>query len=337
MASDRSPYRRVWPQFWTGETGRKIRKAGLATRVAATYLITGPQANMIGLYCLDLPGMAHQMGVKEEVAEKALTALEACGFCRYDREAEIVWVIEMASMQVGESLFPFDKKCKGVDSLLAALPKTSLRDDFLARYAKPFNLNAKVSPFEAPSEGLGSPFEAPSKPESSEQEQDQEEKGLARAKPASPVEKLLQEAREAKGFVLPENLDNDQFRGVLAEWIDYKRERGHRYKTTGFCQLIAGLSKRGLQEACAALTVAMQRSWQGPAAPDAVAKFGGQGLFDGNGSNPAPAPEFARKIGETNPQGRCWDGKGFVLEHQWRQTRPGEPWPGPASEVLSED
>ena len=55
-------YAKVAPAFWTGETGRHLRGDANAQRVAF-YLMTCPSANMIGLYYLPLPVLAHEIGI----------------------------------------------------------------------------------------------------------------------------------------------------------------------------------------------------------------------------------------------------------------------------------
>jgi hypothetical protein len=133
-------YGKVTPRFWTGPTGRRIRAAGPAAQVVALYLLTSPHANMLGLYYLPLPYVCHETGLGPEAVARALAALEAGGFCRYDPETEFVWVLEMARYQVGDALSPRDKRVTGVARALARLPENPFRTPFRERYGATFHL-----------------------------------------------------------------------------------------------------------------------------------------------------------------------------------------------------
>jgi hypothetical protein len=77
-------YSKVAPTFWTGATGRAIRKRGQDATILALYLITNPHANMYGLYYLPLPLIAHETGIPLEGASKGLRSLFQEGYCLYD-------------------------------------------------------------------------------------------------------------------------------------------------------------------------------------------------------------------------------------------------------------
>ena len=61
----------VSPHFWTGETGRQLRKDADAQRIAL-YLMTCPSANMIGLYYIPIPLISHEVGISLQGASKGL-------------------------------------------------------------------------------------------------------------------------------------------------------------------------------------------------------------------------------------------------------------------------
>ncbi len=134
-------YAKVAPGFWTGDSGRKIRAAGPEALVVALYLVTGPHANMIGLYYLPVPFIAHETGLPAERVTAALSQLERIGFVRRDDAREMVWVCEMARFQVAERLKPADKRVAGIRALLERIPATPLRDGFVARYRQAFHLS----------------------------------------------------------------------------------------------------------------------------------------------------------------------------------------------------
>lgn len=163
-------YARISPKFWTGETGRQLRKMGDPALVIAMYLLTCPNANMLGLYYLPLPTIAHETGRPLEGARKALRRVCEAGFAYYDEDSEMVWVPEMARFQIGEALDPKDKQVGGVVRELVSLIKCRFAKDFYNKYKDAFSLT--VDPKH---KALLSPFEAPSKPHrSQEQEQEQE-------------------------------------------------------------------------------------------------------------------------------------------------------------------
>lgn len=166
-------YGKVSPQFWTGDTGRKIRAMGRDAQVVALYVITAPSANMIGLYYLALPTLMHEVGIDREGACKALRSLFEGGFLHYDELEEVIYVPEMAKFQIGDSLDAKDNRVKGLLRDLESYRKSRFYNDFIQRYGEAYHLG-KAKP-------LASPSEAPCKPlrsQEQEQEQDNKECGL---------------------------------------------------------------------------------------------------------------------------------------------------------------
>lgn len=167
-------YAKVAPTFWTGRTGRALRQDPIAQRVAL-YLVTCPDANMIGLYPLALPTMAHHVGVTAADAEAAMARLAALEFAHYDHDTETVWVVEMARIQVGEKLKAGekpDKKIRGVAVLLESVKGSPFVAPFVERYGAAYHLTEAPSapppkphgsPFDGASGDAGSPLQAPPK------------------------------------------------------------------------------------------------------------------------------------------------------------------------------
>lgn len=147
------PYATVSPLFWTGATGKRLRKNADAQRVAL-YLMTSPHAHQSGLYYLPLMYLCHEVGIDEEGAKKALEWLSSESFCEYDQESEWIWVCEMAAWQIGTELTAQDKRCKGVQQFLQTVPSLPFVQRFIERYAEDYHL--KTSPLQAPSEGASS-------------------------------------------------------------------------------------------------------------------------------------------------------------------------------------
>lgn len=162
-------YGKVSPQFWIGETGKKLRKAGAEAQVVSLYLMTCPHSNMIGLFYVPLMYIAHETGLGMEGASKGLQGAIEAGFCSYDEASEVVWVHEMARFQIGESLSQGDKRCKGVQNEYDGVPENPFLSAFYEKYRAPFWMSrnrAEVRTIEAPSKPLAS--------QEQEQEQEQE-------------------------------------------------------------------------------------------------------------------------------------------------------------------
>ena len=169
---------KISPQFWTGQTGKDLRKDRDA-QLVALYLMTSPHSNMIGIYVLPVMYIAHETGLPLEGASKALASLCAIGFCTFEADSELIWVHEMAKYQIGEQLDPKDKRCKGVQNELAKVPSSLLRKAFFSRYKNDFHL----TPEPKKTKGLPSPIEAPCKQGEGEGEGEGEENARQAASP----------------------------------------------------------------------------------------------------------------------------------------------------------
>jgi hypothetical protein len=130
-------------QYWTGATGRALRRNKDA-RILSHYLTSGPGANMLGLYYLALPAASHDTGLTLEEVQHALEALRRLGFCLYDHDSELVWVTTMARVRLGlepgESLKDGDKRIAGVKKEVQRLSGHPFAAMFVERYAAPFQL-----------------------------------------------------------------------------------------------------------------------------------------------------------------------------------------------------
>jgi hypothetical protein len=176
-------YSRIVPAFWTSRTGKELR-ANRDARILATYFISSPAANMIGLYYLAIPTILHETGFTRPEFDAALAWLSdpSRGFAFYDEAAEYVWVPEMAAIQIGVELKEKDLQVRGIARELRRFEGHRFHQEFVARYAASFQLQATQRrepqraaagpktgrPFEGPSKGVQTPFEGgappPSKP-----------------------------------------------------------------------------------------------------------------------------------------------------------------------------
>jgi hypothetical protein len=161
-------YSKVSPQFWIGKTGKALRKHGFEAQMVGLYLLTSPHANMLGLYYVPQAFIGHETGLGMEGALKGLQGCIDAGFCHYDEDSEVVWVVEMARFQVGDELHGKDLRIKGVQNEYESLPENPYLGAFYDMYAKAFCMTEK--------RGESKAFEAPSKPlRSQEQEQEKEQ------------------------------------------------------------------------------------------------------------------------------------------------------------------
>ena len=136
-------YAKLGPTFWTGETGRALRRRGSKALLVAAYLISSPHSNMLGLYYQPILYMAHETGLGIEGATEGLQACIACGFCSYDEATEMVWVHEMAAWQIADSLSSGDKRCKGIQKDYDALSENPFLGAWFDRYREAFHLSTR--------------------------------------------------------------------------------------------------------------------------------------------------------------------------------------------------
>ncbi len=161
-------YSKISSRFWTGETGKKIRRLDADAKVIALYLMTNPHASMLGIYYLPIAYISQDTGTPLEGTCKGLQSLCELDFCSYDPDSEYVWVHNMAFYQIGSMLDPKDKRVKGIQNACANLPKLPFLKAFFEKYANDFHLKNYHKNMDF--------SEAPCKPlRSQEQEQEQEQ------------------------------------------------------------------------------------------------------------------------------------------------------------------
>jgi hypothetical protein len=232
-------YSKVSPKFWIGDTGKKLKKAGVEAVVVGMYLMTSPHSNMLGLFYQPELLIAHETGLGFEGASKGLRSCIEVGFCAYDGASEMVWVYEMAKFQIAESLSASDKRSIGVQNEYNALPENPFLGSFFDHYREAFNLTRKRE--------IRPAFEAPSKPHrSQEQEQEQEQEQAQEQTPLSisvqPAAKKIDAVEEIFGY-WQQRMDSPQSK------LDDKRRRLIKsalnigYTPAQVCQAIRGCSK----------------------------------------------------------------------------------------------
>lgn len=161
-----SYYGVLFPEFWTGRTGRAIQRAGGAHgQVLALYLMSTRHANMIGLYRLAVDDIVYETGLKAKAVVAAGAVLEATGFAQFDRTSEFVWVPTMCrfrlGLKAGESLPEKDNRVVGVNKLYHGVDANPFLGDFYVanhqtlRLTQPRDPQGIVAPMWQPSPSQG--------------------------------------------------------------------------------------------------------------------------------------------------------------------------------------
>ncbi len=169
-------FAKISPQFWMSPIGKRLRKLGPEAQVAALYLLSSPHSNMLGLYYLPMPMLAHETGIPFEGASKTLQSLIEADFCAYDEESEFVWVYNMALWQIGEALKPKDNQVKGINTLYSSLPDNPYLADFYYKYGESYHLKSPRGIALPPrvSEGASEPLRSKEKEKEKEREKEKE-------------------------------------------------------------------------------------------------------------------------------------------------------------------
>lgn len=145
-------YAKVSPLFWTGKTGKYLRRRtieapseGLFLRCLACYLISCPHANMIGIFHMPVVYIAADLGLMDSGSEEKILAgldeLGEMGFCIYDAESEMIFVENMARYQIGATLKPGDKRKTYIERELRQQNSPEFVAMFVNRYAEAYNLD----------------------------------------------------------------------------------------------------------------------------------------------------------------------------------------------------
>ena len=155
-------YYKMFPSYWNGETGRRLRQAGKDAQLLGTYLCFNHHANSLGLYYLPLPYIPHELALTPNEVKTAMTELCKIEFAQYDLETEFVWVVNMALIQLGESLKPTDNRVPAIHRLYSEIRPNPFLPLFFDKYSDRYLIEIRRD-YEGPYKPLTSPFEAPSK------------------------------------------------------------------------------------------------------------------------------------------------------------------------------
>jgi hypothetical protein len=180
----------VSPKFWTGETGKLLRKEPQA-QLLAMYLMTSPHSNMLGVYYCPVMYMAHESGLDLEGASKALARLIELGFCTFDEASETVFVKNMAAYQIADQLKADDKRVLGIRRDVEKMPEGAIKSEFIATYSIAFHL-INSPPCDSPLEGPCKTLLSQEQDQEQDQDQQKRTTSLSAAKlPPCPHQEIL--------------------------------------------------------------------------------------------------------------------------------------------------
>jgi len=143
-------YKKVFPSHWTDAAAYAARKAGTVAQTVRLYVMTAPHSNSLGIYRLPPAYAAADLGMQPKDFEGALKLLEDAGYLRFDRESDVVWIIEFANEQIGElhfskkqgSLGIPDRRIIGLRNEFSLVPDCALKQEFLKKYNALLKLNS---------------------------------------------------------------------------------------------------------------------------------------------------------------------------------------------------
>ena len=167
-------YAKVSPSFWTRGSGKKIKKDKNAC-ILGLYFVSSPASNSLGLYYLPFSTIMHETPLSLDEVEAALVVLKDAGFAYFDRDHDLVWVPNMAAIDLGDGKELGDRRRKGVENELARIGNHEFVGEFSKKYASAYKLRipyqAVVSECRIPLPEIKRESDTP---QNQEQEQEQE-------------------------------------------------------------------------------------------------------------------------------------------------------------------
>lgn len=140
-------YTKLPSNFWNSKSGRAVRACGAEALQVYLYLRSCEMGNYVGFFRLNTGYAAVDLGISETTLMEYIAKFSKAGLMIYDSEAEVLWVIDQAEVQVGE-LKAGDKQIIGINKNIAAIERSALRDAFFNRYHKQLNLSSALAPLQ---------------------------------------------------------------------------------------------------------------------------------------------------------------------------------------------
>lgn len=121
--------------FMKGEAFEQIlSRFGAEAVVLAIYLKCSHHGHYTGVYPISLEILLGTLHTTKELIRISLDHLKEVGFCKFDFDREIVFVVEMCQDEAYGLINRKDKKVIGAYRHLSRLPDTFLKQDFVLRY-----------------------------------------------------------------------------------------------------------------------------------------------------------------------------------------------------------
>lgn len=188
-------FNKVSGAFWTGETGKELKKLAAAgdhsPQLLALYLLTCPHVHQIGVFYCPKMYMAHETGLTPAQVDSAIEKLTELKFCQYDDSKETVFVRNMVKWQLGV-IKPNDNRHKGLIKDVESIQSETLKAKWIEIHGENYGFS------KAPCKPLPSPFKGVEKPPIL---RDREETEREREKEISIKE--LEEEKPGSGYKPP--------------------------------------------------------------------------------------------------------------------------------------
>ena len=146
-----SYYGVTYPEYWTGPTGRAIRRhGGKNAQLLGLYLTSNRFANMLGLYRLLPDDVEHETGLKRRDLARAYAVVGEVDFAEFDAVTSFVWVHTMArfrlALRPGQALKRDDLRVKAINRIYHALDDNPFLGRFYDTYRAMLCLQARRQP-----------------------------------------------------------------------------------------------------------------------------------------------------------------------------------------------
>jgi hypothetical protein len=152
-----SYYGVIFSRFWTGDTGRELRRrGGKDAQLLGVYLFSNAYMNMLGLYPLKVRDIRDDIDLSPAQLAKAFAVMQDLEYAFFDAGTNVVWVREMATFRLSlkdrEPLKPSDNRVAGAQRLYSSLPPNPWLGPFFDRYGKILRLRSRR---EGPPQDIG--------------------------------------------------------------------------------------------------------------------------------------------------------------------------------------
>jgi hypothetical protein len=137
----------IFPEFWTGHTGRELRAHGKDAQLLGLYLATNRHTNMIGLYRLLVDDIRHETGLGLKAIERGCLATAATNYAYFDAESSFVWVRQMVrfrlNLKAGGVLDAEDHRVLAVNRIYHAIDPNPFLGEFFDANQKMLRLRKR--------------------------------------------------------------------------------------------------------------------------------------------------------------------------------------------------